>query len=221
MRFMRVFFDLVGPDGVNFLLSKHSKWLCGVWTGWIGARFCGMLGLVWVEPAKAVRAIHDVSSFAAGELAPVDLVPLLGLLEHLAPILGVELYLMPAMYASLNAHRVRGLSEADPVAPLRRSQLAAKQWRRALANFPGCSLMRAVRRGAMPRVCAREWVLRGDACFDVVRAADGSVAAGSGDPPGMGGHFLDCMWTRESSHRRSSKSGRSRWQSSAPQSATS
>ena len=29
-RFMRVFFDLVGPDGVNFLLSKHAKWSCGV-----------------------------------------------------------------------------------------------------------------------------------------------------------------------------------------------
>ena len=39
MRFMRVFFDLVGPDGINFLLSKHYKWTCGAWTGWIGARF--------------------------------------------------------------------------------------------------------------------------------------------------------------------------------------
>ena len=196
IRFMRVFFDLVGPDGINFLLSKHSKWSCGAWTSWIGARFCGMLGLIWVEPAKALRALQDIAAFAASTLPAADLIPLLGFLEHLAPIIAVPPYLMPAMYASLNEHRAQALSDADRVRPVKRSRIAARLWRVTLANFPGCSLMRAVQRDALPRVCAREWVLRGDACFDAVRAADGTVAAGDGDPPGMGGHFFGCMWTR-------------------------
>ena len=55
-RAMRLIFELhslVGPDGLRLILSKHSKWMCAAWTAWIGARFCGTLGLVWVAPDKA------------------------------------------------------------------------------------------------------------------------------------------------------------------------
>ena len=53
LRVIEEFHALVGPSGLNLLLSKHTKWCAAAWSLWIGANFCPMLGIVWVSADKA------------------------------------------------------------------------------------------------------------------------------------------------------------------------
>ena len=199
-RAMRLIFELhslVGPDGLRLILSKHSKWMCAAWTAWIGARFCGTLGLVWVAPDKALRADRALGDFVAGNLSHALMLPLLSFLSHLQPILAIHPYPLMTLWRAFNAHADSGAAESDVVAPNASSAAAARRWRSAVVNFPGSSMMAAAGRRPPPRSMPREWILRADACFDVViDPTTGRVAAGAADPPGMGGHFFGALWTR-------------------------
>jgi hypothetical protein len=62
---------------------------------------------------------------------------------------------------------------------------------------PGTSLLRAVRQEPYRGGRGAEWVLRADACHDVVVGDDGVVRAGGPDPPGMGGHHYGRLWNQQ------------------------
>ena len=72
------------------------------------------------------------------------------------------------LWRAFNAHADSGAAEPDVVAPNASSAAAARRWRSAVVNFPGSSMMAAAGRRPPPRSMPREWILRADACFDVV-----------------------------------------------------
>ena len=198
LRLLDALFDLIGPEGLNLILAKHSKWIGSVWSKWIGCNFCPTLGLVWVSPDKALRAASELTAFIAASLTLADLVSLLGFLNHLAEIFGVHPYLTRHLWVAHDRHVRDGAAVADCVAPLASEVSAAEQWRRIVTNTPGTTMMRARSGRQPPYGAVAGWPVRSDACFDIRRIETPRgvrVAAAEGHaPPGMGGDHHGTGW---------------------------
>ena len=197
------------------MLSKHVKWCASVWSKWIGANVCPMLGVVWVSPDKALRAIRELTALMAGALPLSELISLLGFLNHLGEILGIHPYLTRYLWAAHDAHVAEGWAMTDAVSLTSSQAGAAVQWRRAITNTPGTTMMRAWSRRQPPSYgLLTGWPVRSDACYDT-EVVDGVVCAVAGAaPPGMGGDFHGSGWCHVS-RRRSSRCSPFPWPSSS------
>ena len=195
IRLIEAIYSVIGPLGLNFQLSKPSKWMVGAWSQWIGGRLSPALGLVWLPQVKVLRTDASARAFMSGTLSEAESVKLLGFLNHVSEMIMFPLYYMRTAWGALDEHRKAGKLPTDAVRCSSRVRAAVAEMRRRVMNCPGTSMLRAVRRLPPSRGGRLEWVIRGDACFDVIVGADGVVRATTdGDPPGMGGAFYEEMW---------------------------
>ena len=53
---IKVWHEMLGPDGCNFMYAKMAKWQLSVGVVWCGAGIAPSLGAVWIPKAKSMRA---------------------------------------------------------------------------------------------------------------------------------------------------------------------
>ena len=61
IRFLRAFWSIAGPSGLNTPLSRASKQQIGVCVRWLGGTLAAGLGLVWIPREKVARAASPPS----------------------------------------------------------------------------------------------------------------------------------------------------------------
>ena len=197
-------YEVVGPDGLNFKLAEHCKWLVSSWAAWQGIRMSAELGIVWLPPAKAIRADADLRTYVAGHMPGADFVKMMGFLNYLAEVLVVHRNLNRLLWDSYDNHKEAcecngssvGVATVQPSETQRR---VVKVWRRIVMNTPGTTMLRMVRRAPPPKDNITLWDASSDACMDVTKI-NGVVVAkrgnlpGEHDPPGMGGYLHGLLW---------------------------
>ena len=182
VRASKVWLRLVGEEGLDLSLAKHVKWMCGVWSKWIGACFCPSLGLVWLSPDKALRAASELYAFAQGKLMADEVRSLLGFLNHVGEVLRVHPYLNYHMWQAFDRHVEAGHRHDAVLKPSAKEIGVAHQWRSIVLNTPGTTMMRARAGRQPPYGLVTGWPIRSDACFD------GTC------PPAMGGDWHGNGW---------------------------
>ena len=198
------FYDVMGPDGLNFKLAEHAKWLVAGWAAWQGVRMSAMLGTVWIPPDKAIRADAELRLYEAGRMTGADFVKMMGFLNYLSEVLCVHGYLNRQMWDSYDSHKIACTESGDSVGvtaitPGPAQARAVKVWRGVVMNTPGTTMLRIVRRAPPPKENVTVWDASSDACMDVTKI-DGVVVAkrgnlpGEHDPPGMGGYLYGLLW---------------------------
>ena len=90
-----------------------------------------------------------------GALPLSELISLLGFLNHFGEILGTHPYLTRYLWAAYDANVTEGWAMTDAVSLTSSKAGAAVQWRRAITNTPGTTMMRAWSRRQPPYVLSR------------------------------------------------------------------
>ena len=198
------FYDVMGPDGLNYRLADYAKWLAASWAAWQGVRMSAMLGIIWLPPPKAIKADGDLRKFADVSMYGSEFVKMMGFLNYLGEVLHVHGNINRLLWCAYDDHKLRCEQEdlsvgATVVQPGPAQVQPVKVWRRVVMNTPGTTLLRVVRRAPPPRDNVTLWEVSSDACMDVV-LLNGTVVAkhgnapGDHDPPGMGGFLHGLLW---------------------------
>ena len=202
------FFEVVGPEGLNFKLADHAKWLVATWSPWQGVRMSGTLGIVWLPPDKALRASEDLREFQQGRMVGSEFVKMMGFLNYLADVLAMHPHVNQLLWKAYDwAKQCFGGTDVG-AAVVRASTLQTQPitvWRKTLMNTPGTTYRSIVRRAPPSRDNVTVWMPASDACMDTV-TVDGVTVAGHlhggvtrdgkrmSDPPGMGGSLYGRLW---------------------------
>ena len=181
---IRVWHEMLGPDGCNFMYAKMAKWQLSVGVVWCGAGIAPSLGAVWIPKAKSMRAAASIDEAARGELSAESYRQLLGFIEHLRVPLGI-----PRRVATWLWEPLRGtggvLAESDHVMVSARVRGYLELCRSALLNRPGASILSVIKRlPALP--CVTRWRPQSDAAVGDV-APDGRA--------GLGGYLYGFYWS--------------------------
>ena len=202
------FYEVMGPEGLGFRMAEPHKWLVACWAAWQGIRMSAMLGILWLPPAKSLRANEDLREFEQGRMVGAEFIKMMGFLNYLAEILAVPKYVNHTMWRAYDDHKELCDGTDVGVAVMRPQPAQSKAiaiWRKTIMTTPGTTLLRIVRRVPPPRDGVIVWTPSSDACMDTV-VVDGVVVAGHlhgavdvngkkmHDPPGMGGALYGRLW---------------------------
>jgi GNAT superfamily N-acetyltransferase len=174
---------LIGPRGLGLMEAKQAKWQVGVATVWLGIAIAPQLGIVWIPPAKALRAAEAIQKAIDGRANVAEYRQLLGLLEHIRGALNGDAIDAADLYDGVA--QLLDVDDVDvPLQPSQARTAALRAWKLRILNFPGASLLSAVR-PAPPPENAFVWHITSDAAVGDV-AADGRAA--------MGGYCYGYWW---------------------------
>ena len=198
------FYEVMGPEGLNFRLADRCKWLVAGWAAWQGIRMSAMLGLIWLPPRKAMQADEQLRLYAAGVMIGSEFVKMMGFLNYLGQLLAVHKNLNRLLWNSYDEHKAaceeNGRSVGATAVPRGTSQIQpVRAWRKIVMSTPGTTLLRVVRRAPPPKGNVTLWEVSSDACMDVTNVDGVSVAKqgtlpGVHDWPGMGGFLYGLLW---------------------------
>jgi integrase len=156
---------------------------------WLGCTIASPLGCIWVPPAKILRAVGQIRSVQAGELAAADYRKLFGFLVSLLFMVGDDDTLMHELEQPLRANGELARGPATVVSASGAMRRALARWNETLLNFSGASILAAL--APQPRATgAVVWRPRSDAAREPL-AADGAAT------DGMGGALYHIWWRIE------------------------
>jgi len=191
--FFRELFAFIGPAGVNIKFAEWAKWNVGTDAKWLSVIRAPALGVAWLSPAKVTvtrqliadaRAGNSAEARGSGKGVTAKMFQRMhGLFMSLIEGCGVN---RSACFHMSGPLRKGGeLERGDDTLveieahPFLDDQLAA--WSRRLLNFPGASMLAAVKALPPARSTAR------------VRARVDAAVAGT-PTPGLGGSLLSLWW---------------------------
>jgi len=182
LRFLRLLFDRVGPDGLNLPLSRASKQQGGLVKVWLGAAISTSMGVCWTPAEKAARALARIEETLDGSITAGKYRELLGLLVHLLFMIGGDTTLLHHIFRPFR--RGEEMDTGGPAAivqvdPLMRGVL--RRWHFAILNQPGCAAAAAASPTAWSPALRRHRV-RADAALLGTEA------------PGLGGWYDGEWW---------------------------
>ena len=181
IRFLRAFWSIAGPSGLNTPLSRASKQQIGVCVTWLGGTLAAGLGLVWIPREKVARAAHGLHKALANEMEVGDYRRLVGFLVSVLFMLGGDRDLLSFIFRPMAPHRELSRGPATLVICDPNQRLTLARWSALLLNTPGAAAMSAVE--FTPRaVNAPRHRIRTDAALQ-------------GTPrPGLGGCLYGVWW---------------------------
>ena len=193
MLFFKELFSFIGPGGINFLFAEWRKWDLGCDAKWLGVMRAPALGVCWLTPQK-VNASRDIirralegnsdDARARGLGISVELYRRLhGLLVSLVEGCGLPRSMLFYLAGPLGGSNEisRGLDTIVEVEMHAQLGQQLIKWDNILMEFPGASMLCAVKVLPKPRA-TRRWRARCDAALE-------------GTPyPGLGGAFHNLWW---------------------------
>ena len=185
VRFLRAFWTVAGPHGLNAPLSRASKQQIGVCVVWLGGTLAAGLGLVWIPKEKVARAALGISTALDGKMCVGDYRRLVGFLVSVLFMLGGDKNLLNHIFRPLKPgchppNEIDG-GPATPVGIDVLMQPTLSRWLLLILNTPGAVAMSAVE-PTPPASTAPRHRIRTDAALQ-------------GTPrPGLGGCMYGLWW---------------------------
>ena len=182
VRFLQAFYDVAGPDGLNTPLSRAAKQQCGIAVLWLGGMLSAGLGVVWLPPAKALKASVGIAQVLDNSMEVGDYRKLAGFLVSVLFMLGGDPTLMSHIFRPLKPGNEIDGGPATLVQPDQLMAATLRRWQQLLLNTPGAPATAAVR-PTPPHANAYKYRIRTDAALQ------------NTPNPGLGGCLYGVWWS--------------------------
>ena len=181
VRFLRAFWAIAGPEGLDTPLSRASKQQIGVCVTWVGGGLAAGLGLVWVPRAKVTRAVEGLATTLANRMEVGEYRRVAGFLVSILFMLGNDATLLSHIFRPMKPGNEL---DSGPHTTVFCDELMAGtlcRWQRLILNTPGAPALCAAA-PAPPAASAPRYRIRTDAALQ-------------GTPsPGLGGCMYGLWW---------------------------
>ena len=182
LRLLRLFYEVVGPGGLNVPLSRPSKQQIGTSAKWLGCMHAPGLGLVWLPPDKATKATASLRMALDGKMVVRDYRRLMGFLVSIKFMIGGDDTLLHHIFRPVNpGHEIDGGPETVVRVDAHMRPIL-ERWLKAINNCPGAPAVAALV-PTQPQPGARWHRIQTDASLQ-------------GTPtPGLGGFYFGKWWS--------------------------
>ena len=141
VRALETLHNLIGPELLNLMYAKDSKWQLSLGVTWQGIGVAAALGIVWVPRAKALRAVAQIERVLAGACTALEYRQLIGFLESLVLPTDAERNTMDHLYGPMRPGAEIDTAPMDPLPEDGRRNGLLRSWQSRIINTPGASLL--------------------------------------------------------------------------------
>ena len=158
MRLLKIFYGVVGPDGLRLPLSRADKQQTGWAVEWLGGCLSSAAGVMWVPPEKKCRAAAGISTMLAGEMRVGEYRKHVGFLVSLLFMMGDDKRLLHHIFRPVKPGEEIDRGPDTLVYVDECMEPVLRRWRALVMDVPGAPMLSAIAPMPPPAVSLRHRV---------------------------------------------------------------